>query len=401
MLAELAAAAEGQPWGAAARAAIASAEGDLTKAVDHLLAHPYSPGAWALDDATTAIPALDADRLVALVNSRHTQDTLRIRAFDELLSRETLDDTAGTLVVAAMLRRSDTTRAHLLDRPDGTVGDPLRHWLKEGWASLEKDDGSLGVEERVDALTRPVEDLAAAATSNVHGLDAWQALSFYGGAELADRARTVLRSGGHEFVEGLGEADDARLSSVRTFVAAQGRAAALRVLSRLPARNRHPDDVDLALAELADDEYMTVQTGLDALVALAGREHLPALFQSLPKALRRHETQAVLRRIVELGGTEAARTLAGDEDDEVAAAGVRALAADPAVEAPELVDLLRHSDTRVRRAALVGVTARLDRDALGALLDSYPAARDTYYYDVVTALDWELHAPDNAPKTFD
>ncbi len=56
LLADIAAAAEGQAWGAAAQAVIASVNGDRVPALDHLLGHSYSPAAWLVDDAASASP---------------------------------------------------------------------------------------------------------------------------------------------------------------------------------------------------------------------------------------------------------------------------------------------------------------------------------------------------------
>ncbi len=243
--------------------------------------------------------------------------------------------------------------------------------------------------------------LSAAATADRAGLGAWQALSVRGAAAgLVDRAREVLRSGGHEFADGLGEASDPRMATVRAFVAARARAAALRSLAAVPREDQQPGDFELVLAEVASYDFVTQQPGLDALAALAGPENLPTLFQALPKPLRGHHTEALLRKIVELGGAEAARQLAREEDDEVATAGARALAAQPSVSNDEFVELLYHDSSSVRRAALDGLTARLDAVALGALLDNY-AARPGHYYDVITALDWTLHAPEGVPRSLD
>jgi Rad3-related DNA helicase len=54
--------------------------------------------------------------------------------------------------------------------------------------------------------------------------------------------------------------------------------------------------------------------------------------------------------------------------------------------------LLHHRRAGVRRQALNALVKRLEGTALLALLDSYPTRRKSYYYDVVSRLDWFLFA---------
>jgi hypothetical protein len=398
LLESLASAADGQSWAIAVHAVIAAVGGDRQPALEHLIAHPYSPAAWVVSNAILAVPDANQDRLLALLEARHTLDSLRARAFDELLARDALDDGTGPAAVAVMLRRSDATRAHLLDRPYSAVDGRLRTWLQLAWSSLSKDDRAYGVDERVDALTREPQELLSAATPNVLGLGPWRALSIQGAPSLADRAREVLRSGGIEFTEGIRHADDPDMTSVRTFVAASGRAAALRMLAAIPKEQRQPGDVELARAELARDEFITQEGALHALATLAEPEDVLELVQALPTALRRHRTESVLRRVVELGGAEAARRLVADEDDGLAETGARALAGDASIAASDLVELLYDGKARVRRAALAGLVGRLEADALTELLDGYAERTGTHYYDVIAALDWQLNAPEGVGK---
>jgi len=393
LLNRIAAVSEGQPWASATQAVIASVLGDNLPSFEYLLAHPYSPPAWALDDVLELIPEADSEHLITLMDSRHTNDALRIRVFDELLTRNALDDATGPIVIAVMLRSSEGTRAHLLDRRYESIDESLRRWLRAGWVSLGKDDRRYGVQERVDALTRPADELAAAASPSLSGLDAWQALGIHGSPHLAQRARDVLSSGGTEFSDGLPE-DDPRMVDVRPFLAAQARAAALQILASVPPEDRQDGDLDLVRAELASGEFVTAQPALAALAALAEKRDLPELFAALPQAVRRHETEAILATILERGGVLVARQLTQQEDDSLAAAGARALADDTSVGADELVELLYHANPAVRRAAFAGVVARLDDEGLLALLDSYAERLGVnHYYDVIAALDWHLYAP--------
>jgi len=395
LLEDIIAAGAGHSWQAAARAVIASVLGDKQPAVDYLIAHPFSPAPWLITDVLEAIPDATTDNLLALLDGRHTSDRVRIAIFDELLGRNALDDTSGPAAVTVMLRRSDATRAHLLDRPHDSVHDIVRAWLRPGFDAIKREDRDLGLEECVDALTRTPDELATAATNTLTGLDAWQALSWQGAPSMAARAREVLRSGGHEFTDELDEADP-RMTSLRHFVTGQARTAALRILASMPQADRQPDDIDLVLNELANGDYVTQQAGLQALVALAGASQLPSLFDALPKALRRHDTAPLVAKILELGGTQAARILLGDEDGNLAAAGARALVADSTVSEHELVDLLYHDNSKVRHAAFDALVTRLDEATLKTLLEEYPQRPGTYYYEVVAALDWYLYAPDDA-----
>jgi hypothetical protein len=395
LLEDIIAAGPGHSWQAAARAVIASVLGDKQPAVDYLIAHPFSPAPWLITDVLEAIPDATTDNLLALLDGRHTSDRVRIAIFDELLGRNALDDTSGPAAVTVMLRRSDATRAHLLDRPHDSVDETVRAWLRRGFDAIEREERALDLEERVDALTRTPDELATAATNTLTGLDAWQALSLQGAPSMAARAREVLRSGGHEFADELDESDP-RMTSLRRFVAGQARTAALRILASTPRADRQPDDIDLVLNELTNGDYFTQQAGLQALVALAGTGQLPALFDALPKALRRHDTASLVAKILELGGTDAAHNLLGDEDGNLAAAGARALVADSTVSEHQLVDLLYHNNSKVRHAAFDALVTRLDEATLQTLLEEYPQRPGTYYYEVVAALDWYLYAPDDA-----
>jgi hypothetical protein len=395
LLEDIVAAGAGHSWQTAARAVIASVFGDKRPAVDYLIAHPFSPAPWVITDVLQAVPDATTDNLLALLEGRHTSDPVRIAVFDELLGRDALDDTSGPAAVTVMLRRSDATRAHLLDRPHDAVPQPVRAWLRPGFDAVKREDRDLGLEERVDALTRTPDELATAATNSLTGLDAWQALSLQGAPSMAARAREVLRSGGQAFAEELDEANP-RMTSIRRFVAGQARAAALRILTSVPQTDRQPDDIGLVLNELADGDYVTQQAGLQALVALAGSDELPALLDALPQALRRHDTAPVVAKILELGGTQAARTLLNDEDGNLAAAGTRALVTGSEVGEHELVDLLYHENSSVRHAAFDALVARLDEATLKTLLEEYSQRAGTYYYEVVAALDWYLYAPNVA-----
>lgn len=400
LLHDIAAAADGQSWQAATRAVVASVLGDKQPAVEYLLTQPFSPPPWIVTDVLDAIPDAATDRLLALLEGRHTNDGVRIAGFDELIRRTALDDTTGPAAVTVMLRRSEATRAHLLDRPHDAVDERLRNWLRPGFEAIKREDRTLGLQERVDARTRTTDELGAAATPTLNGLDAWQALGVQGASSMAERARQVLRSGGEEFGQELDDATDST-ASIRRFVAGQARAAALLILAAVPEPERQSGDVDLVLAELASGDFVTEQEGLQALVALAGPEHVPALFEALPRALRRHDTTYAVARIVELGRTAAARRLLGDDDGNLATAGARALVADPAFGEHEIVDLLYHDNSMVRRAAFDALATRLDEAPLRTLLDEYPRRGGPYYYDVMAALDWYLYAPADAVTALD
>ncbi len=186
------------------------------------------------------------------------------------------------------------------------------------------------------------------------------------------------------------------MTRVREFVAAQAREAALRVLASVPSQDRHPDDADLVRAEVDRGDWATQASALCTLAALAGPDDVPRLIEVLPGAGRAGDAQPVLTSIYALGGTDAARKLAGSEDENVAAAGARALAAEPATATDEIIALLYHRSSTVRRAAYDGLVSRLDDDALAGLLNDYPARPGHHFYDVIAALDLRVHAPKRA-----
>jgi hypothetical protein len=111
-----------------------------------------------------------------------------------------------------------------------------------------------------------------------------------------------------------------------------------------------------------------------------------------PRGHESRDRQAILR----VGGRDGARKVLelGEGDQRVLA--VRVLGQDTATTLSDLTDLLYSPVDTIRIAALEQLVKRSDHAQLLSLLDEYPRARDTYYYNVVCELDWLMFALNSA-----
>jgi hypothetical protein len=385
--------------GATARAVLAAASGDPGPAVDHLLAHPFSPPAWAVEATTQAVPGLPADRLAEVVEGRHRQADIRTAAFDRLVAHPDVTPAMLSGAFAAMLGSSDT-RDHLLDTVQQNGTATFRAALRKAWEGLPQAERTSGASDRMAAATATPDELKAEAVPGYAGLHAFNALSHQRAPELAERARQVLRTQGREFADLPGLDDDSEHDSLKDFVAGRGREAALRILTALPTAEREPGDADLVRTEAAAAHWITHADALLALAQYAEPADIPALLDgAAASTVRSADSRALLEAACKVGGPTTALELAQSDDDQQAAAGAAYLASDLATDDETLTAFLHHKQATVRRPAIEAFLDRADTDRLRRLLDEYPQDPGGYFYDVMAALDWRLYAHPAGPAS--
>jgi len=376
-----------------AEAVLAAAAGEPRPAVDHLLAHPYSPPDWAVRTVEQALAGFETEILLDLVDGRHRQDQIRTAAFDLLAARP--DTARQTLAGAydAMLRRSETSRDHLIDtvRRGGTDDD--RWLLRTAWDGTPKSERTGDADDRIAAATRTQDYLEQHAVPGVAGFHVFNALSHQQAAALADRARHVLASGAQEFLHDIPLLDDPETVKVVDFVAGRAREAALRILAALPPGDRRPGDLELIRAEVAEAHWVARTQALFALARHAEPQDIPALVAGAAvSVVRSEDARTLLDAACTVGGPDTALSLSRSDDPKHAAAGAAYLAAHPATTDDALNVLLHHQDAAVRRPAIDAYLARAEPERLRQLLDEYPREPGGYFYDVMAALDWHLYA---------
>lgn len=384
----------GATWGAEPAAAIAAIKGGPGAAVAFLLAHPYAVSDWVAKASIEAVPSLEPEQLVALVDSRHGCDKLRELAFDRFLELSTPQPAAGAAAFSAMLRSSEASRSHLFDRLRVHGTDERRGWLQAAWEALPEDERRPELSDRIAAVTTSTAELAARFTPGFSGLHAWIALSHQGTPQFADRARQVLSTGADEFIADVtGVLDEAEAQQVEDFVSGSGRNAALRILASLPEEDRHPKDVELARQEVAEATWVTERQAVLTLAEFAQAQDIPALLEGAmtPILHAANERRAVLEVACALGGRDVILSLIEQDDEEAAGVGAAAIAVDPATADGQLIEMLYHRFARVRRPALGALLSRFDRDRLETLLNEYPTRPGHHFYDVIVELDWRLY----------
>jgi Domain of unknown function (DUF4062) len=381
-------------WGTEVFAAIATIKGDSTAAVDFVLTQAYSVSDWAAAATAKVIPSLVPEQLVALIESRHRREELRRSAFDRLFDLPAIDPLHGQAAFSAMLRRSEESRDHVLDRMVTNGTDERRAWLRAAWDALPEDERKPNLEDRIAASVTSPDELFERLGRGWLSLHAWTALSFQHSPQLAERAREVMRTDGDEFVDEIAVAANPEAKRIEEFSRGRGREGALRILASLPPADRQQGDVELVRQELARADWVTQRQAVLTLAALAERQDVPALLDGAMKAaVRMTDNRGVLQTICDVGGRSAADSLVQHDDEDVAAAGAAAIATDSNTSDHELVDLLYHRFGKVRRSATEALVARLDRDHLEVLLDEYPTRPGHYYYNVIAHLDLHLYSP--------
>lgn len=339
---------------------------------------------WKAALLAAEVPSLDDESVRVLATGPRTPTVLRVLAAREFQIRDLItDDVLKALIICPDLVDEIFTWA-----ADGTSVTPAR--VERVVMQLDKDTPfRQDLQCRAQAATANTADLLARLDSG-EGFLAWEALAWKQDDALLATAREILDTDAERLVAPLAENPAWRQpKDLLPFIRATSRLAALRILVRLDAVSE--EDRGRLRTEVHRGAAHTREQCLLWLAEIATSEDLKMLISNRSEVYGKARTR-LAEAILRVGGSDAARELleGGEEDESVLA--VRTLGQDPKTDDSELQDLLYSPLAEVRMAALEQIVNRSDDDELRALVDSYPRARGSYYYNVVCELDWLLLA---------
>lgn len=386
-----------------------ASEGDIPL-LEHLAAASQSDGVRQLRNALSGDPAAMAEAVASrslepawktvvltsrlssaadeivrtLAIGKNTPETLRRLAANELHARG--------LVTDAMLR-SLISFASLVEDVFRWVEDDASPVTAErvGQAvtGLEDVPHRLEYRQRTEAGTRSVDELLTRLEAGDDAAGAWEALGWKADPRLIERAREVFDTDGEAVVSELRSylERDQRFDLIE-FVHANARKAALRILV---SQNPIPSaDRARLWKELDRGSLYTKQECLMWLANGAISDDAEGLLAHLSEAYT-ETASVVVSAILRIGSRDHVRQLLQAGDDAHVVRAVRALGEDPAAPIAELRKYLHSPNAAARMAALEQIMEQSSEAELNRLLEEYQR-EESYYYNVVCELDWQLFA---------
>lgn len=381
------------------RALVAGNPSSMAKAV----ASSYAPAGWKVAAVSDALPAVDDEALGALAGGRGVPAELRRKALVELDRRNLMTEA----LLETLLTDSDMVDAVFAAVENPRSPDTPGNLLPIVRRLPSEVTNRLDLEARAIAAASTTEDLLALLDTDVTlepgavaptaPLLPLEALGWKRDPRLVERARAIFDTDAEDYVAPL-EADESWTPDLLSFLRDRARLTALRVLATCEPIAE--EDRARVRAEVSrGDDLLTHREALELLASIATADDVPHLLAQLTSTLiGSKEHRIVVDAVLAAGGVDAARKLVQSDWSIDAVRGVTALGADPAVNDAELRELLYSPRGRVRLAALEQLDKRLDGGGLATLLEEYPSTRDSYYYNVVTELDFMLHSPSIGPR---
>lgn len=394
MLTALRHASVGHEWSSAAIAALDALELRFDRLAGLLASEPQPYMEWLASLAERAIPHLTDEHLAGLIANTTTLLPLGETALKALGGRSPRSDAEGIRAVASLLSRGGETQELAVRRILDAGGVPVQ-WLITAWQALPLENRGFGARVRIAAATTSDAEFSVQLTRSADRWDAIRAISWKPAtSETLELARAILREGGSGFANPASFLieDEDRRSELLDFQASIARAAALRLLSNAPERLTSEGDRKLVRDEVSKQDWNTMATGLLALAQVGEPSDAEHLYRGMRNAiLNEDELTLLLGRLCEWGDDKLAREMLADPSQTIARAGASMLVASKSDEV--LRGLLYDPSAHVRRGATMRLIERLDRSALAQLSSEYPDGSDSYFYDVVVWLDWELYGP--------
>jgi len=320
-----------------------------------------------------------------LVTGARTPVALRLLAVEESLRRGLVD---SDLLKSVLVH--DEMVESLFRLAAGPTPTLLPSILGSAIHALDASSSDFhDLADRAHALTSTVAELKSHLDGELTRLSAWTSLGWTRDSSLAEQARAVFDTDGQMIVQGvLNIPGWTPPPELVPFLRGKARVSALRILTAVTPST--PEDVARVRAELSRDDPLTRGEAVQLMAEVALPEDMDLLVAHLSKVYGRNRI-AVVRRILSVGGAEGARRLLAHGSPTEQVLAVQRLGADSSVANDELRDLLYAPDTKVRLEAVDQLVRRSELADLTALLNDYPRARDTYYYNVIVELDWVIH----------
>ncbi|MEU5727172.1 DUF4062 domain-containing protein [Micromonospora sp. NPDC047738] len=357
-------------------------------ALVEVAASKYRIPTWIEKRIRASISSAEVESLEQLLNARHSNVSLFAAVLAELVRRDALSQTA--LHRALGVKEKDHQAVVL-----SNIRAMEPKWIKEALSGFDKKQIDDDLDFCFEALVQDVDSLRARTSVLISGVEAWEALAWKLGHEMAEEARQLLDTDAAMLdgaLAGLSGASEGK--SLVEYLKGRARRAAITVLADLPAAKRTSEDAERIRKELERGYWFTKGPAAMALARVGGPRDAQILLEASSDVYLGEDRQAVLKQVARLGGVEVARELARHEETTSARAGAEVLVEMPEVQDSELVDLLYSEHDPVRIIALAALRKRWSIERLRQLMLDYPDGPEgTYYYNVVVELDRLLYAP--------
>jgi hypothetical protein len=356
------------------------------------LPKPYGkPAEWIASKVRRCIRELNPESLKVLIRAKGVPTDIRVAALRGLGNEQSI------------ISASDLTEFYSDDSMDQqdeilVLASDMPHLVGPLLDASEKATFSFGrryLEARLIAQTSDVAQLRSRFNDSVLPWQTWEALTWTSDPLVASEAREIIDTEGEVVADRFRrEYGEDRSKSLVRFLVDEAERAAVSLLCRIAIAAGNPVGTGedhkrivkaLSASSLRDRSVL-------AYLAL-NPDNIGQLLDPILADTSDWETKILVPDLLLHLGVKAAEVLRTHQQSDIQTQALKFLAHAGQVSNDELRGILYSEDLEVRATACEVLLERLSREELIDLLEAYPAAKGSHWYNVIAMLDDKLYGP--------